>query len=105
MWSIIVFGASLGSRPCQPPTIRGFPAPRAMRGVVDDTAATVAAAIAVWASLTAILMFALIKAVMGLRVSEEEELAGLDILEHGAPGYGEGFGVWAPGATPASPVD
>ncbi len=25
---------------------------------------------------------------------EEEELAGLDILEHGSPGYGEGFGTF-----------
>jgi Amt family ammonium transporter len=58
------------------------------------------AAIAVWASVTAFIMFVLIKAVMGLRVSEEEELAGLDILEHGAPGYGEGFGVWSPEPTP-----
>jgi Amt family ammonium transporter len=54
------------------------------------------AAIIAWASVTSFIMFAAIKAVMGLRVSEEEELAGLDILEHGAPGYGEGFGVWAP---------
>ena len=58
------------------------------------------AAIALWASVTAFIMFAVIKAVMGLRVSEEEELAGLDILEHGAPGYGEGFGVWSPDPTP-----
>lgn len=33
-------------------------------------------------------LFYAIKATIGLRVSEEEELAGLDILEHGAPGYG-----------------
>ena len=30
-----------------------------------------------------------------LRVDPEEELQGLDILEHGAPGYGEGFGSFA----------
>ena len=34
------------------------------------------------------LLFLGIKAVMGLRVSEEEELAGLDVMEHGSPGYG-----------------
>ncbi|MEM9565904.1 MAG: ammonium transporter [Actinomycetota bacterium] len=33
-------------------------------------------------------MFYAIKATLGLRVSEEEELAGLDIEEHGSPGYG-----------------
>jgi Amt family ammonium transporter len=59
-------------------------------------------AIAAWASVTGIIMFAGIKAVMGLRVSEEEELAGLDILEHGSPGYGEGFGTWAPTPDPTS---
>lgn len=53
-------------------------------------------AIAAWTSVLAIGTFALIKATVGLRVSEEEELAGLDILEHGTAGYGEGFGTWAP---------
>ncbi|HEY8544766.1 MAG TPA: ammonium transporter [Acidimicrobiales bacterium] len=53
-------------------------------------------AIFVWVSVTSILMFLGIKAVMGLRVSEEEELAGLDIEEHGSPGYGEGFGTFVP---------
>ncbi|MGE3619922.1 MAG: ammonium transporter [Acidimicrobiia bacterium] len=54
-------------------------------------------AIAIWTSITAYALFALIKATVGLRVSEEEELAGLDVLEHGSPGYGEGFGSF--GAT------
>jgi Amt family ammonium transporter len=49
-------------------------------------------AILVWVSITSLIMFGLIKAIIGLRVSEEEELAGLDVLEHGSPGYGEGFG-------------
>jgi ammonium transporter, Amt family len=35
--------------------------------------------------------FALIKATIGLRVSEEEELAGLDISSHGMYGYPESF--------------
>ena len=34
------------------------------------------------------LLFLAIKKTMGLRVTEEEELAGLDIEEHGSPGYG-----------------
>jgi Amt family ammonium transporter len=37
------------------------------------------------------LVFALIKATMGLRVSEEEEDAGLDISSHGMYGYPEAF--------------
>ena len=32
-------------------------------------------------------MFAAIKAVMGLRVDEEEEVEGLDVGEHGMPAY------------------
>ena len=37
------------------------------------------------------LTFAAIKATIGLRVSEEEEIAGLDIVEHGMYGYPEQF--------------
>ncbi len=71
-------------------------------------------AIAAWVSVTAFTLFAVLKAAGALRVSEEEELAGLDVEEHGSPGYGEGFGSFAtgipsapsiapaPGASPAS---
>ncbi len=59
-------------------------------------------AIAAWTSVLAIATFAIIKATIGLRVSEEEELSGLDILEHGTAGYGEGFGSWAPETTPVA---
>jgi Amt family ammonium transporter len=51
-------------------------------------------AIAVWASATSFLLFFLLKKTVGIRVTEEEELMGLDILEHGSPGYGEGFGAY-----------
>ena len=44
-------------------------------------------------------LFLGIKKFVGLRVSEEEELAGLDVLEHGSPGYG-----LDPRATEGSPV-
>ena len=52
--------------------------------------------VAAFVAVAAGLLFSVIKATVGLRVSEEEELAGLDVLEHGAPGYG-------PDATPVSP--
>ena len=52
--------------------------------------------VAAWVSITSFILFTVLKHTVGLRVSEEEELAGLDILEHGAPGYGEGFGSFAP---------
>jgi Amt family ammonium transporter len=53
-------------------------------------------AIAAFVAVTAGILFMVLKATVGLRVSEEEELAGLDVLEHGAPGYG-------PDTTPALP--
>jgi Amt family ammonium transporter len=57
--------------------------------------------------------FAVIKATYGMRVSEEEELAGLDISEHGMYGYPEqfipapelvGYGAAPKGTAPASGV-
>ncbi|HXV72907.1 MAG TPA: ammonium transporter [Acidimicrobiia bacterium] len=42
----------------------------------------------VWVTVAAGLLFLAIKATIGLRVSPEEELAGLDVEEHGSPGYG-----------------
>ncbi len=44
-------------------------------------------AIAVFVSVASAILFGGIKAAGLLRVSEEEELAGLDLSEHGAPGY------------------
>ena len=54
------------------------------------------AAVAAVVAVAAGLLFLIIKATVGLRVSPEEEIAGLDVLEHGAPGYG-------PEVTPALP--
>jgi Amt family ammonium transporter len=54
-------------------------------------------AVGAFVAVTAGLMFLAIKATVGLRVTPEEELAGLDVLEHGAPGYGPDF---LPSGTP-----
>jgi len=43
---------------------------------------------AVFVMGAAFLLFSVIKATIGLRVTEAEELAGLDVEEHGASGYG-----------------
>jgi Amt family ammonium transporter len=43
--------------------------------------------ILVWVAATTAILFAVIKATIGLRVSAEEEIEGLDVLEHGMAGY------------------
>ena len=73
-------------------------------GGTDQLVAQVAGvlAIALWVSVCSIILFGALKAFKMLRVSEEEELAGLDVLEHGAPGYGEGFGTFVPSTATAA---
>jgi Amt family ammonium transporter len=44
-------------------------------------------AVGVWCLVTGFILFSSIKAINGLRVSAEEEVAGLDILEHGTAAY------------------
>ncbi|WP_319562456.1 ammonium transporter [Marispirochaeta sp.] len=51
------------------------------------------AAVFAWAFLSALLLFSIIKASMGLRVSEKEEMQGLDIGEHGTESY-SGFQIF-----------
>ncbi|MBD3181689.1 ammonium transporter [Candidatus Poribacteria bacterium] len=46
-----------------------------------------------WVSVTALIMFLIIKKTIGLRVSREEELRGLDIEEHGMEAY-SGFQIF-----------
>ena len=48
---------------------------------------------AVWTVVTIFLAFTLIKHTVGLRVSEEEELVGLDATEHGLPSAYAGFSI------------
>ncbi len=45
-------------------------------------------AVFAFVTVTAGALFYAIKSTVGLRVPPEEEMAGLDIIEHGAPGYG-----------------
>ncbi len=48
-----------------------------------------ALAAVVWAFVAGLIVFKLIDVVIGLRVSEREELEGLDITEHGIRAYPE----------------
>ena len=41
----------------------------------------------IWAIVTSFIVFTILKLTMGLRVSEKEELEGLDLSEHGAIAY------------------
>lgn len=79
--------------------------------------ALAAGSIMLWTVGASVVLFGALKLVMGLRVSEEEELAGLDMGEHGASAYnfgdvtGEGMGGGAMpvgraglASTPAAPV-
>ena len=42
--------------------------------------------VAVWVIVTSVILFGVLKATIGLRVSAEEEMVGLDVSEHGGPG-------------------
>ena len=57
-------------------------------------------AIAAFVSLTAGLLFLAMKSAGVFRVSPEEEVEGLDVAEHGAPGYGPDMMAGAAGGVP-----
>ncbi|GIW41590.1 MAG: ammonium transporter [Candidatus Binatia bacterium] len=63
-------------------------------GVVAYGIASFASALAIWAIL---------RATVGIRVSPEEEMEGLDLSEHGSPAYADFQLVGVHGAHPASP--
>ncbi|MBO5999858.1 MAG: ammonium transporter [Lachnospiraceae bacterium] len=48
---------------------------------------------AAWTVVTIIIAFAVIRKTAGLRVSEEEEISGLDVTEHGLPSAYAGFSI------------
>ena len=50
-------------------------------------------AVALWTVVTMIIVFSIIKAIFGLRVSEEEEIEGLDLTEHGLATAYSGFSI------------
>ncbi len=50
-------------------------------------------AVALWTTVMITITFVIIKAIFGLRVSEEEEIIGLDATEHGLPSAYAGFSI------------
>lgn len=51
------------------------------------------ASVAVWAAVTISIAFLIIRATVGLRVTQEEEIVGLDSCEHGLPSAYAGFSI------------
>ncbi|MGN1184350.1 MAG: P-II family nitrogen regulator, partial [Oliverpabstia sp.] len=51
------------------------------------------ASVAAWTAVTITIVFLVIKATIGLRVTEEEEIVGLDSTEHGLPSAYAGFSI------------
>ena len=51
------------------------------------------AAVAAWTAVTITIAFLIIKAIVGLRVTQEEEIVGLDSCEHGLPSAYAGFSI------------
>jgi Amt family ammonium transporter len=49
--------------------------------------------VAAWTAVAITITFLVIKAIVGLRVSEEEEIVGLDSMEHGLPSAYAGFSM------------
>ncbi|MDD6037565.1 MAG: ammonium transporter [bacterium] len=49
--------------------------------------------VAAWTTVTMVIVFLVIKAIFGLRVTEEEEITGLDATEHGLPSAYAGFSI------------
>jgi Amt family ammonium transporter len=46
-------------------------------------------AVSVWAFVTTYILFKVLHATVGIRVSEEDEIEGMDVSEHGVPAYNE----------------
>jgi Amt family ammonium transporter len=45
--------------------------------------------VALFALVASLILFSVIKAILGVRVNEEEEDVGLDVAEHGQPSYAD----------------
>jgi Amt family ammonium transporter len=60
--------------------------------------------VAAFVMITAGALFMAIKATIGLRVPPEEETEGLDVVEHGAPGYAGDATALSGAGSAGSPV-
>lgn len=86
-----IFGTSM-------PEVAGAEATR-MQYIMIQVQST--AVIVAWAFITMFILFSVLKVAGLLRVSEEEEIEGLDMVEHGMPAYPSGTTGSASVTTPA----
>lgn len=86
-----IFGTSM-------PEVAGAEATR-MQYIMIQVQST--AVIVAWAFITMFILFSILKVVGLLRVSAEEEIEGLDMVEHGMPAYPSGTSGSASVTTPA----
>jgi Amt family ammonium transporter len=90
LWGVLAVGifadGTYGNYTTDGPYITGL-----LYGSVDQLVSQLISMAAVigWGFGAALVIFALLKATIGLRASKEEELSGLDVPEHGAAAYVE----------------
>lgn len=95
IWGLIAVGlfadGTYGNYSVEPPYVKGL----FYGGGVDQLIAQLigAGALIAWAFVTGFIVFKLLDALMGIRVSPREEIQGLDIIEHGTPAYPEFYTV------------
>ncbi len=91
LWGIISVGifadGTYGVYSIKPPFVKGL----LYGGGTGQLIAQLIGAVALfaWAFITSYILFKVLDIIIGIRVSPEEELQGLDILEHGTPAYSE----------------
>lgn len=91
IWGLIAVGlfadGTYGNYSTEPPFVKGL----FFGGGVDQLIAQLigAGALILWAFVTGYVVFKVMDAAFGIRVSPKEEIQGLDIIEHGTPAYPE----------------
>ena len=91
IWGLLAVGlfadGTYGNYSMDPPFVRGL----FYGGGADQLVAQLIGigALIAWAFTTGYLTFKIMDKVMGIRVSPQEEIQGLDIVEHGTPAYPE----------------
>ncbi|OCC15216.1 Ammonium transporter [Dissulfuribacter thermophilus] len=95
IWGLIAVGlfadGTYGNYSTEPPFVKGL----FFGGGADQLIAQLigAGALILWAFVTGYIVFKVLDATIGIRVSPKEEIQGLDIIEHGTPAYPEFYTI------------